>query len=167
MKPCPKCRAPCEEVARFCATCGVGLHEEGSVREIRIGREVDNDIRVGAEHGQVSRYQAGVRVASDGALSIEDLGTANGTHVNNIQLTRAQALRRGDQVRFGSFNFELEQIEKYLGSPIPQASGETPGSMEPTVEMVGPSFLTNAWVLAAIWTLFGFLAGFFVAGLGA
>jgi pSer/pThr/pTyr-binding forkhead associated (FHA) protein len=138
--------------------------EEGA-REIRIGREVDNDIRVGAEHAQVSRYQAVVRVASNGDLSIEDLGTANGTHVNDVQLTQAQSLQVGDRVCFGSFVFDLHQIEKFLGSPLPNRNGEVPGGMEPTAE-TGPSSLwTSTWVLAGIWFLFGCLVGYMLATL--
>jgi two-component system, NtrC family, sensor kinase len=51
--------------------------------------------------GTVSRHHAHV-IREDGRWFIEDLGSANGTYVNGVRMTRSQPLNRGDQVRCGS-----------------------------------------------------------------
>jgi pSer/pThr/pTyr-binding forkhead associated (FHA) protein len=62
-----------------------------------LGRAQDNDVHVPDEHA--SRHHARIDV-QQGAYVISDLGSANGTFVNNQRIQR-QALRDGDEIRIG------------------------------------------------------------------
>lgn len=65
-----------------------------------IGRGVNNDIVVGRTHGSpVSSEHAEIRIRS-GGCEIEDLGSTNGTFVND-QKIRATRLEHGDRVQLG------------------------------------------------------------------
>lgn len=61
-----------------------------------IGRQVGNDICIPEQH--VSRQHAVINYR-DGIFMISDLGSANGTFVNDIQLTEAFPLASGDEIR--------------------------------------------------------------------
>jgi pSer/pThr/pTyr-binding forkhead associated (FHA) protein/S1-C subfamily serine protease len=67
------------------------------VTELVIGRH-DADLLL--DDPQVSRRHAVVR-AVDGALEIEDSGSANGTFVNGSRLNGPQRLRTGDEIAIG------------------------------------------------------------------
>jgi pSer/pThr/pTyr-binding forkhead associated (FHA) protein len=73
------------------------------------------------EDPQVSRRHASLRPAGD-ALEVEDLGSLNGTWVNDARIQGATRLAPGDRVRVGDTTFEVE------GPPVPapptQASPE-------------------------------------------
>ena len=51
--------------------------------------------------GAVSRRHAVVRIA-DGAATIEDLGSKNGTYVGQRAIQTATSLNDGDEIRLGS-----------------------------------------------------------------
>jgi pSer/pThr/pTyr-binding forkhead associated (FHA) protein len=59
-----------------------------------------DDAQVALADPQVSRRHAVVR-AVDGALEIEDSGSANGTFVNGSRLNGPQRLRTGDEIAIG------------------------------------------------------------------
>lgn len=61
-----------------------------------IGRQAGNDICIPEQH--VSRQHAVINYR-DGIFMISDLGSANGTFVNDIQLTEAFPLASGDDIR--------------------------------------------------------------------
>jgi len=67
----------------------------------RMGRALDNEIVVG--HSSVSRHHATIE-ASNGAVSIKDLNSQNGTFVGGKRVTDAP-LRNGDAVRLGDAQF--------------------------------------------------------------
>jgi pSer/pThr/pTyr-binding forkhead associated (FHA) protein len=70
----------------------------------QVGRAVDNDLVF--EDPSLSRKHA--RVYREGeSLEVEDLGSSNGTYVNNRKITRA-ALGPGDVLRFGDLSFRVE-----------------------------------------------------------
>jgi len=85
-----------------------------SVSRLRIGREVDCDVRVA--HRTVSRCHAELVSVGRGAF-LRDLGSCNGTFVNG-RMVRQSRLRDGDIVNLG--RHEL----RYVGS-------ETPGNPDP------------------------------------
>jgi transcriptional regulator with GAF, ATPase, and Fis domain len=76
---------------------------------VRVGRAIDNDIRLGGH--QVSRHHCRIE-ADDGALWLVDLGSSNGTQVNGERVDR-QLLGPGDQVRIGRAELSvlLERVE--------------------------------------------------------
>lgn len=68
--------------------------------ELVIGREASGDGRLDGEPA-LSRRHARVVRAADGGLTIEDLGSLNGTHVNGRRIDRATPLRAGDELWLG------------------------------------------------------------------
>lgn len=71
---------------------------------VTIGRAADCDLQVSDTYLS-SRH---ARVASDnGDLSIEDLGSTNGTYVNQELISGRQFLERGDIVQVGGVLFEV------------------------------------------------------------
>ena len=71
-----------------------------------IGRE---NAEITLDDDQVSRRHAVVREA-DGASTIEDCGSTNGTHLNGRRLASGSvtALEPGDEIRVGSTTLEVE-----------------------------------------------------------
>jgi hypothetical protein len=70
--------------------------------ELEIGRAADDaDGRLG-DDPQLSRRHARIARDAGGALTIEDLGSSNGTFVNGARVEGIQVLRPGDVVRVGT-----------------------------------------------------------------
>ena len=90
--------------------------------EIRIGRAEDNDLNL--TDPKVSRHHA--RITLDGnAYVIVDLGSANGTRVNGVEITASYRLKHGDRISIG----DAELIYQEPG----QASDETLIAPSPAV----------------------------------
>lgn len=69
------------------------------------GRSPDATVRL--QDGGVSRQHATIR--RDGSLYwVSDLGSANGTFVNDVAVTTARALRHGDRIQLGTCLFSFE-----------------------------------------------------------
>ncbi|PQO34423.1 FHA domain-containing protein [Bremerella cremea] len=83
-------------------------------QEFVIGRHPECDIIV--EVGAVSRYHAKI-TRVDGKFKIEDLGSRNGTFVNDVQLTGPHILQHGDSIRVCDVSFEYK-IEGHKPSPM-------------------------------------------------
>jgi adenylate cyclase len=78
-----------------------------------IGRSPDASIRL--VDGGVSRQHATIR--RDGQLYwVSDLGSANGSFVNDVAVTTTRALRHGDRVQFGTSNFVFEDANAEAAS---------------------------------------------------
>jgi predicted component of type VI protein secretion system len=112
-------------IARDGALAGQRFELEG---DRTIGRE-GADITL--DDDQVSRSHARVSVA-DGVVTIEDLGSTNGTFVNGARIDAAATLALGDTVRIGGTTFALEaEVEP---EPEPEAEPEpTPAMPEPAM----------------------------------
>lgn len=63
--------------------------------ELRIGRSASNDIQIA--EGHISRQHA-ILACHSGEFSIDDVGSANGTFVNGVQVYGKNALSIGDEV---------------------------------------------------------------------
>src|SRR5919202_6175423 len=85
--------------------------------ETLIGRKEGNDIRLADR--SVSRYHALVRLV-DGQYVLSDLGSANGTFVDDRALYAPHALRPGERVRFGETEFVFGGAD---GRAVPAAPG--------------------------------------------
>jgi pSer/pThr/pTyr-binding forkhead associated (FHA) protein len=68
-----------------------------------IGRAPECDISIPTD--EISRRHAELRVSQDGVM-VEDLGSANGTYVNDRRVTR-ELLKHGDELRFDQLRFQL------------------------------------------------------------
>src|SRR4051812_47825060 len=76
------------------------------VDELVLGRSVDGDGRL-AEDRELSRRHARIGRDAGARLTIEDLGSANGTFVNGKAIAGPQVLEPGDVVRLGTTTLEL------------------------------------------------------------
>ena len=76
-------------------------------KPLRLGRSPDCEVVI--EHEGISRMHAVLRMAS-GRIEIEDLGSRNGTYVNDESAGR-RALQAGDVVRLGQ-DVELELAQE-------------------------------------------------------
>jgi pSer/pThr/pTyr-binding forkhead associated (FHA) protein len=66
--------------------------------QIGIGREADNPIVIDSTY--VSQHHARLSRSGDGSYTLYDLGSNNGTYVNDRAITTVQ-LKHGDQIKFG------------------------------------------------------------------
>ena len=66
---------------------------------IRIGKADDNDYVI--DDPYVSRYHASLTRDTDGGLLLEDVGSTNGTYVNNNQIVKKH-ITLADTIRLGS-----------------------------------------------------------------
>jgi predicted component of type VI protein secretion system len=113
--------------------------------ELVIGR---HGVDVTIDDGEMSRRHAALRPAGD-AVEIEDLGSLNGTFVNDTRITEPTRLSHGDVVRIGQTNLAvtLDEAEAPAGgtvvSPRPQETIEQPRApeapAEPRVEPTPPA----------------------------
>lgn len=143
MTTCPRCRATNPPTHRFCEICGGPLgtaspsppaHSTTPLREVRIGRDPSNHIVIPWGNQQVSRVHALV-VASASGLTIQDLGSANGTFVDGRPATRPTPFTLRQEVRFGSHLWNTAELLSYLD----RGGGQGFPAGRPTFdEQVGP-----------------------------
>ena len=87
--------------------------------ELLIGREApDGDGRLG-DDPEISRRHARVARGADGRLTIEDLGSSNGTFVNGERVRDRQVLRVGDAVRIGATTLQVTDAGRPAATPAP------------------------------------------------
>lgn len=85
---------------------GTGLEitlpmQEGELVVGRPGGDPDVDVSGFPEAAVVSRKHARLIISSGGELQVEDLGSANGTYVNNARIRGPVPLHDGDRLAFG------------------------------------------------------------------
>jgi pSer/pThr/pTyr-binding forkhead associated (FHA) protein/tRNA A-37 threonylcarbamoyl transferase component Bud32 len=97
--------------------------------EFVIGRAVSGDGRLG-DDPELSRRHARVARDANGQLTIEDLGSANGTFVNGVPVRERQVLNVGDSVRVGRTTLELTDLRR--PSPSPAAPPSPPPAARPS-----------------------------------
>jgi pSer/pThr/pTyr-binding forkhead associated (FHA) protein len=60
----------------------------------------------------VSRVHCRLTCSGDGQLTVEDLGSTNGTSVDSHRIERAVALRAGQTLTVGRVSFEVLKAER-------------------------------------------------------
>ena len=80
-----------------------------------VGRALDCAIRT--DDAMVSRKHSMIRM-ENGRFMVEDLGSSNGTHVNDVRVTK-QFLAHNDVVRCGSDCVLREDPERRSGRAVP------------------------------------------------
>jgi len=84
-------------------------------RPIVIGRAPDTGLVL--EDGEVSRHHARVSPVADGSAVVEDLGSANGTFVNQNELYESARLDPGDELLVGVTVIELRSAAQVAAQP--------------------------------------------------
>lgn len=87
------------------------------VGEVVLGRA--GAVPLLAEDDEASRKHARVYVSDDGHLMCEDVGSANGTYINEERLTGRRRLRDNDVVRLGRTKIRFACLLSEFSSPIP------------------------------------------------
>ena len=70
-----------------------------------VGR--DEGVAVRLATSEVSRRHCAIRVR-EGVVSVEDLGSRNGTQINDVTITKRSRVKPGDILRVGPMLFQLE-----------------------------------------------------------
>jgi diguanylate cyclase (GGDEF)-like protein len=73
-----------------------------------VGRDTACDLTL--TDGSVSRNHAALQVHEDGNITLEDLGSTNGTSVNGQALTGRRKVQIGDTVMVGGVTLRLERL---------------------------------------------------------
>ena len=77
-----------------------------------IGRAAEVDIRL--DSPRISRHHARLSLG-DAGITIEDLGSRNGTFVNEIRIEGPTLLQSGATLRIGGFRLVLRVADALLG----------------------------------------------------
>ena len=121
-------------IVRDGPSAGQRLEIEG---ELLLGREASDFLK---HDGEVSRRHAAVRPAADG-LEVEDLGSSNGTFVNDERVSGMRALRSGDVVRVGQTSFDVDLPQAVIAptaTTISEPAGATAVAASPEATAPGP-----------------------------
>lgn len=109
--------------------------------EMLIGRHADCTLQL--SEGQASRRHAKLVIAADGVW-LEDLGSANGSFVNGVQVATRTKLVSGDRLRF-----DIEEFDFRIPSTAPADDGKTvfrePESAAVVAESSGLFKRPGAW----------------------
>lgn len=79
--------------------------------ELMFGRELPEPGRCGGDP-RLSRRHARVFIGGSEQAMVEDLGSTNGTWVNDERLTEARILANGDRLRVGQTSFDVDVPER-------------------------------------------------------
>jgi hypothetical protein len=119
----------------------VGRRVEIAGGPMTLGRDAGNDIPL--DDTQASRRHAQLG-REGGSLVIQDLGSTNGTFVNEERIAGPRALRTGDRIRIGHSVFDLRadaaatEIETPAVAPPPPAAPPPPPPPAPAPAAAAP-----------------------------
>ena len=112
--------------------------------ELVLGREASEEGRLGGD-SRLSRRHARVFIDDAGRAVVDDLGSTNGTWVNEQRLTDARICANGDVLRVGQTTFEIELPEAQdltqaeTAAPIAAATVANAPAPRPRLQVVaGP-----------------------------
>src|SRR3954468_24525467 len=114
-------------------------------QELVIGRSTPGIGSLGGD-SEISRVHARVFRDASGQLTVEDLGSTNGTFVNGDRISAPTPLRPGDEVRVGQTTLGVEagaagEGATAVGQPIPPAVAAPPpaAAATPPTQPLPPS----------------------------
>ncbi len=87
-----------------------------------IGRAKECSLRAGSE--AISRRHCAI-VRKDGRYTVRDLGSRNGTYVNDVRISEEVPLVEGNELRVGPLHFRVSEIAKKV-SAAPPAPAQAP-----------------------------------------
>src|SRR5438874_6720550 len=101
-----------------------GAVELSPTETVYVGRGLECAIRT--DDGMVSRRHSQIRMEG-GRYVVEDLGSANGTHLNNARIQK-QALGHTDVIQCGSLTIRFvdEGVPNIVQQPVPAGGGPPP-----------------------------------------
>jgi pSer/pThr/pTyr-binding forkhead associated (FHA) protein len=115
----------------------------GVVGTLTLGRSAECDVSIPSD--EISRHHAKLQVVPDGVM-VEDLGSANGTFVNNQRVHGGTLMKAGEELR-------LDTVRFMLMSPEQMAPGAAPPRSEaPTVIVQQPKAASGGtmWLVAGV-----------------
>jgi pSer/pThr/pTyr-binding forkhead associated (FHA) protein/tRNA A-37 threonylcarbamoyl transferase component Bud32 len=86
--------------------------------DLELGREAGGDGKL-SDDPELSRHHARITREESGRLSIEDLGSANGTFLNGQPVHGRTPLEPGDSIRIGSTTLQLVAAGRQPAAPAP------------------------------------------------
>src|SRR5436190_13567751 len=102
-----------------------------------IGRAKECALRAGSE--AISRRHCAI-IRRETGWTVRDLGSRNGTHVNDEKITSEVPLKDGDELRVGPLTFRVAAVgtkEAPAGASPESKSAKTSNSKKPPVKNVG------------------------------
>ena len=94
-------------------------------RDMLVGRHQTADILL--QQSEISRKHAAF-LLKEHALWLQDLGSSNGTYVNNVQIAAETLLKQGDIVQFASLKFSVFEPAKALEDVVESVEAATLGA---------------------------------------
>lgn len=115
----------------------------GVVGALTLGRSSECDISIATD--EISRHHAKLQVVPDGVM-VEDLGSANGTFVNNQRVHGGTLMKPGDELRLDTVRFMLMSPEQMA------PNAPAPRSEAPTVVVAQPKAAGGGglWIVAGL-----------------
>lgn len=123
--------------------------------ELTIGRLADCNIQI--EDSLISRKHARLEISGNQVI-LSDLGSHNGTWVNDKKIDRPTSLANGDKVRIGRSIFVFKAAPVLPASPVLPISPTSPVTTDVVVNVPAPEAVkqesgTMIWEMAAPLTL--------------
>ena len=124
----------------------------GVVGTLTLGRSAECDISIASD--EISRHHAKLQVVPDGVM-VEDLGSANGTFINNQRVHGGTLMKPGDELRLDTIRFMLMSPEQMQSSSTPPRS-EAPTVVVPQPQTGGGN---GMWLVAGLVVIGVIVAG--------
>ncbi len=97
--------------------------------DLTIGRDINNEIVI--NDAEVSRKHSRLAISAD-SFTIEDLGSTNGTWVNERRISGAHLLRHGETIRLGdNITLIYEMVDFDEDATVASASAAPPPQQAP------------------------------------
>lgn len=108
----------------------------GVTGALTLGRSAECDIAIPSD--EISRHHAKLQVVADGVM-VEDMGSANGTFVNNQRVLVPTLMKHGDELR-------LDTVRFMLMSPTAEAAAAAQRPAEMPMTAVSAKSRKGLWI---------------------